>query len=160
MKNALAIAVLFLLSGCVAPYSYKTLSANDPEIFLGDRLGSGAIGLNINIDDAHANRCSDFLNAGAFTSESTAISDKTKRIRTPAGKTIAISSIWFSGQRSCQPPVLMFSPENSGKYSVDMGFVPSKYLKTEKCFLSIVKITSDGKQEEIKDITVLPDCVK
>jgi hypothetical protein len=154
MRNYIFVILVILLSGCVAPYSYKSISNNDPEIVFGERMGDvGNRGFNIKVIDVSARDCKDFTNAGVVSNNNKYF-DKTKTIRTPAGKAIAIRSYLTLPGATCQPGVKMFTPESDGKYSVDIG------VTGNICFLSIARIDKSGKIEEVKDFTVLPECNK
>lgn len=154
----LAVSVL-MLSACaqLKPYTYTAQSDNDPQIIFGDRLGGGKVGspartFDVNFDDAVANKCSDFVNVGTTSNHWMHLVAKTKVIRTPVGKTVAVRSLWAFSNASCRPGVIMFTPENGGKYSIDIAFM------SNKCYLSIVQEKPDGKTEEVKQRTILPDC--
>lgn len=160
MNKLILIALVSLVAGCAAvpPYSYNAQSETDPELIFGDRLGGGKIAspartFDINTNDATANRCKDFVNVGTTSNHWSHVAAKTKQIRTPVGKSVSIRSFWLFGNTSCRPGVVMFSPQSNGKYSVDIGYV------SDKCYLSIMQVANDGKLEEVKGVTVLPDCV-
>ncbi|MBU1425064.1 MAG: hypothetical protein KKH12_11280 [Gammaproteobacteria bacterium] len=154
MRNYKIVILAILLSGCVAPYSYKSISNNDPEIVFGERMGDvGNRGFNVKVNDISARDCKDFTNVGVVSNNNKYF-DKTKTIRTPAGKAIAIRSYLTFAGATCQPGVKMFTPKTDGKYSVDIG------LTGNICFLSIAEIDRSGKIEEVKEYTVLPECNK
>ena len=157
-RIVLAVSVL-MLSACaqIKPYTYTAQSDNDPQITFGDRFGGGKISspartFDVNFNDAVGNKCNDFVNVGTTSNHWMHVVPKTKVIRTPAGKPVAVRSLWgFSGS-SCRPGVIMFTPENGEKYSIDIAFV------SDKCYLSIVQVKPDGKFEEVKQKAILPDC--
>lgn len=161
LKKLILVPLIVLMSGCagVKPYTYNAQSESDPEIIFGDRFGGGKIAspartFDINTQDAAANKCKDFTNVGTTSNHWMHVTAKTKVIRIPSGKSVAIRSSWLFGTTSCIPRVLMFTPASAGKYSVDIG---SLY---DKCYLSIVQIKPDGQLEDVKNVVVLPECVK
>ncbi len=159
MKRIAVIAAAFSITACaqLPPYAYTAQSDNDPEITFGDRFGGGKISspartFDVNTNDAAVNKCKDFVNVGTTSNHWSGVAPKTRMIRVPAGKTIAIRSFWLFSNTSCRPGVLMFSPENGGKYSVDIAFAG------DKCHLSIAQSKSDGKFDEIQGASFLPAC--
>ncbi len=159
MKRIAVVAAVFSLAACaqLPPYAYKAQSENDPEITFGDRFGGGKIGspartFAVNTNDATANKCKDFVNVGTTSNHWSGVAPRTRVIRVPAGNTVAIGSFWLFSNTSCRPGVMMFSPENGGKYSVDIEFAG------DKCRLSIAQAKLDGKFEEVKGASFLPTC--
>ena len=159
MKSKAMVVLAILLSGCASSYVYVAKSDKDPDVTFGDRFGGGKIAspartFLINTTDAAANKCKDFAVVGTTSNHWMHVNSKTKEIRIPADRAVAIASSWLFGASSCNPPTIMFKPEEAGKYSVDIGFVG------DKCYLSIMKNTPDGKQEEIAGKAALPVCIK
>lgn len=159
MNRFVVVISVLMLTACaqIPPYTYTSQSEIDPEITFGDRFGGGKISsparsFAVNFSNAATNKCKDFVNVGVTSNHWMGVAPKTRQIRVPAGKEVAIRSFWTFSTSSCIPSVLKFTPENSGKYSVDVAFVGSK------CYLSIAQHKADGKLEEIKEISVLPEC--
>ena len=162
MKIYLALFFI-LLSGCttVPKYSYQSQASTDPVFVFGDRFGGGSVNsparsLGINTKDAAANRCADFEEIGTTSNHWMRLKSPTIQIKTPAGRAIAIRSsyLYSSGTiiTTCVPSPLMFIPREGATYSVDVEMIK------RACQLSIVQKLSDGQQEKVDGVTVLPVC--
>lgn len=152
IHNLIYVALVIFISGCAAPYAYVSSAKEDPEIVFGERSGDiGARNFHLNIGDADANKCNDFMNVGGVSNNSKLL-DKTKTVRVPAGRAVAVNSLLALSNFTCRPGVKMFTPENNGKYSIDIGQIGNM------CYLSIARVDPSGKFEEVKNAVVLPKC--
>lgn len=166
MKYALPLLLIVLMSGCAAPlqkYNYQSQANTDPEFTFGDRLGGGSVtsparSFDINTIDAALNKCSDYSSLGTTSNHWMKVAPRTIKIKTPAGKSVAISGGYLLNtgfsSTSCLPPLVMFTPKDGAAYSVDIELI------NKRCTLSIVQQLADGKQEPVAGIIVLPACKK